>query len=101
MDVLGKPYVILSIMALFFFIGISLPRILHPVPSSEITPVIFPNVCVSTKYIGHKIVVNVTNNMNRTVLIEFVRIRDDKVHVNKALLPRRVYDHLYACEQDL
>lgn len=88
-DVLGKPYVVLSIMALFFFIAINLPRILHPMPSGEIAPPIFPRIYASVKCISHGLVVNITNGMNKTVLIYTVSTREHKIYVNKTLLPQR------------
>ncbi len=86
-DVLAKPYVILSIMALFFFLAVNLPRIIHPVPGGVITPVVFPDVYVSANHNGRGLVLNITNLMNRTILIEFVKTGENKVYVNKTLLP--------------
>ncbi len=86
-DVLAKPYVVLSIMALFFFLAVNLPRIFHPVPVGGITPVVFPDVYVLANHNGHGLVLNITNLMNRTILIEFVKTRENEVYVDKTLLP--------------
>ncbi len=89
-DVLAKPYVILSVMALFFFLAVNLPRIIHPVPGGVITPVVFPDVYVSANHNGRGLVLNITNLMNKTILIELVKTgenKENKVYVNKTLLP--------------
>ncbi len=86
-DVLAKPYIVLTVMALFFLLAVNLPRIFHPVPGGEITPVVFPDVCVSVNHKGHSLVLNITNITNRTVLIKYVRIRENKIYVDRTLLP--------------
>jgi len=86
-DVLAKPYVVLSIMAVFFFLALNLPRIFHPVPMNSVETIVFPNVSVSAKYLGDSIRLNITNNMNISVTIVSIVAPGEKINVERILSP--------------
>lgn len=87
-DVLAKPYVVLTIMAVFFFLAMNLPRLFHPVPMNSVETIVFPDVTVSTEPLTSGVRLNITNNMNISVTIVSVITPGEKIVLERVLSPK-------------